>query len=66
MPPQALSLAFFVLQEAIKAEPAIATAIQNLFTKGVPTEKDWADLHVEVGAWQYKTFVPASDIPPDV
>lgn len=64
MPPQALSLAFFVLEEAIKVTPAIAAEIQQMFNKGVPTDQDWAALRAKVAGKTYRDYVPDSALPP--
>ncbi len=63
MPRQALNLAFFVLEEAIKYEPAIAVAIQRMFNKGTPTPWDWAELHASVADKSYRDYVPDSALP---
>jgi len=42
MDPATISLVLFGIQEAIEAEPVIATELQTLFAKGIPTEEDWA------------------------
>jgi hypothetical protein len=65
MPPEALSLAFFLVQEAIKNEPAIAAEIQTLFNKGIPTDDDWANLRARVASKSYRDFVPDSALPPN-
>ena len=62
MPPNAIQLAFFVIQEAIQLEPKIAQAIRNLFTKADPTADDWAKLRASVAGETYFQFVPASDL----
>jgi hypothetical protein len=58
MPPEAISLGLFVIQEAIKNEPAIAAALQKLFTKADPTPEDWAALHAQVAAKSYTDYAP--------
>src|ERR1700690_2995156 len=60
MPPETLSLVFFILEEAIKEEPAIATALKNLFSKSDPTPDDWAALRAKVAAKSYEDYVPQS------
>lgn len=69
MPPDTLDLAFFILQEAIKAEPAIAAEVQTLLAKGDPTDADWAALRTRIKAKTYKDLVPdtglsAADLAP--
>ena len=63
MPPQAISLAFFIVQEAIKLEPSIAAEIQAMFSKGIPTEQDWANLHAKVAGKTYRDYVPSTALP---
>jgi hypothetical protein len=63
MPPQAIQLGLFVLEEAIKNEPAIAAELQKLFTKADPTAEDWAALRAKVLAKSYKDFVPDTALP---
>lgn len=60
----AVQLAFFAIEEAIKAEPAIAAAIQQMFSKGIPTAADWANLRAGVATKTYGAYVPASELPP--
>jgi hypothetical protein len=63
MPPQALSLGLFVIEEAIKEEPAIAAAIQDMFNKGIPTAQDWANLRAMVSSGSYGKYVTDSSLP---
>jgi len=65
MPPQAIQLGLFVLEEAIKNEPAIAAAIRNLFAKGDPTPEDWQALRLMVALKTYRDYVPATALPAD-
>lgn len=60
MPPQALSLALFILEAAIKDAPALAAELKVLFTKTDPTPDDWAALHLRVAAKTYRDYVPAT------
>jgi hypothetical protein len=60
MPPQALALAFFLIEEGIKLEPGLAEDLRNLFTKADPTPEDWAALRAKVTAKSYADYVPAS------
>lgn len=62
--PSALQLALFVIEEAIKEEPVIATAIQKLFEKGVPPPEAWNALRSNVADKNYRDYVPDSDLPP--
>ena len=62
-PVPGLQLGLFLLQEAIKQEPAIAAELQQLFSKGIPTDQDWQGLHDKVAAWSYRQFVPATSLP---
>lgn len=63
MPPQAIGLAFFIVEEAIKQEPAIASALQSLFSKGIPSPDDWALLRSQVSSKSYHDYVPDSALP---
>lgn len=63
MPPEAIQLGLFVIEEAIKNEPAIAAEIRSLLTKADPTPADWAALRARVQSKSYKDFVPASQLP---
>jgi len=64
MPPQAVSLGIFIIEEAIKESPAIYAELQRLFTKSDPTPADWAELRAKVAEKHYKDFVPATAIVP--
>jgi hypothetical protein len=66
MPPQAIQLGLFVIEEAIKAEPAIVAELQAMFTKGNPTADDWTALRAKVNAKTYRDYVPKTAIPPGV
>jgi hypothetical protein len=65
MPPQALTLAFLIIEEAIKQEPAIAADIQSLFNKGNPSPDDWAALRAKVMAESYASYVPKTALTSD-
>ena len=65
MTPEMLSLLFFILEEAIKEEPAIAADLQSIFSKASPTAADWAALRAKVTAKGYGDYVPDSALPPD-
>ncbi|HEV2210090.1 MAG TPA: hypothetical protein VG167_15020 [Verrucomicrobiae bacterium] len=65
MPPQAIQLGLFVIEEAITNEPAIAAAISKLFSKGIPTAQDWTDLRASVASGDYKAYVPDTALTPD-
>lgn len=65
MNPEMLSLLFFILEEAIKEEPAIAADLQSIFSKANPTAADWAALRATVTAKGYGDYVPDSALPPD-
>ncbi len=60
MGPEAISLAVFIIQEAVKNEPAIADAIRSLFNKADPTPDDWAALRAKVQGKSYADYVPDS------
>jgi hypothetical protein len=64
MDPATVSLIMFGLQEAIKAEPIIASELQQLFSKGIPTEDDWAASRVRVME-SYSQIVTNSALTPD-
>lgn len=60
MTPAVLQLVFFILEEAIKEEPALVADLQGIFSKANPTAADWAALRAKVGAKSYADYVPAS------
>jgi hypothetical protein len=60
MPPQALALALFIIEEGIKLEPAIAAEIQSLLAKPDPGPEDWALLRSKVASKKYEDYVPES------
>jgi hypothetical protein len=64
MPPEAINLALFAIEEAIKQEPAIANEIRSLFNKNDPGPEDWALLRARVAGKSYFGYVPASAIKP--
>jgi len=64
MPPQAIQLGLFVIEEAIKQEPAIADAIRGLLNKNDPTPADWQALRDRVAAKSYRDYVPTTALPP--
>jgi hypothetical protein len=63
MPPQAISLGLFVIEEAIKLEPALQAEITELLKKPDPTHDDWEALRARVLACSYKSFVPSTALP---
>lgn len=62
MPPQALALALFIIEEGIKLEPAIAAEIQALLTDPDPTPEKWAALRAKIASKTYFAYVPASTL----
>jgi hypothetical protein len=64
MPPETIQLGLFVLEEAIKEEPAIAAAIRDMLADGDPTADDWAALRLKVATKRYADYVPASILTP--
>lgn len=62
MPVEAVQIAFFVIQQAIAEEPAIAADLQKLFSGGIPTADDWAALRAGIAAETYGQFVPGSQL----
>lgn len=56
----AVSLSLFVLEEAIKASPALASAVRELFRKENPTEEDWNRIRERIAAKSYEDFVPTT------
>ncbi len=65
MPLESVQLGLFVIEEAIKYEPAIAAAIRDLFVKTDPTPEDWQALRAKVGKG-YRDYVPATALPADM
>ena len=65
MPPEAIQLGLFILEEAIKNEPAIAAEIRELLKKNDPTPEDWAALRARVASKTYRDYVPATALPPE-
>lgn len=65
MPPQAVSLALFIIEEGIKLEPELANAVRSLLSKNDPSPQDWADLRTTVMAKSYRDYVPATALPPE-
>ena len=63
MPPAALSLAFFIIEEGIKLEPGIAAACKALFAKADPTPDDWAALRAKITAKSYDDYIAAAAPP---
>lgn len=59
----AIKLSLFIIQEAVKSEPAVAKMLQDLFNKGDPTDADWDNLRARVNAKSYADYVPTSKIP---
>jgi len=64
MNPATVQLVLFCIQEAIKAEPAIAAELQKLFSKGIPSQEDWASARARIQQ-SYAQLVPNSALPPD-
>lgn len=60
MPPQAVALALFAIQEAIKEGPELYRDIQAIFAKPEPTAQDWEALRAKVLAKSYADYVPTS------
>ena len=58
-PATILSLIAFAIQE----EPAVQTALVNLFGQGAPTPAQWESVRAQVAAMNYSTLVPNSKIP---
>jgi hypothetical protein len=65
MPPQAISLALFILQEAVTYGPELYADLAALFSKPDPTPEDWEALRSKVLAQTYAQLVPNSALPPD-
>jgi hypothetical protein len=63
MPPQAISLAIFLIEQAVQQSPAIYAQIQKLCTKTNPTPDDWSELRAKVAEHSYRDFVPGTAIP---
>jgi len=61
---QILPLALFVLQEAIKYEPALEAEIRALFAKPEITAADWIALRLRVANKTYADYVPESALLP--
>lgn len=59
MPPATLSLIFFIIEEAIKLEPGIATELKGLFSAGEVTPDLLASLRAKIAAETYESFAPA-------
>jgi hypothetical protein len=64
MPPEAINMGLFVIEEAIKEAPALYAEIKSIFTKGDPTPDDWTALRAKVSAKSYGDYVPQSAIQP--
>ena len=62
MPPQALSLALFIIEEGIKNYPAIKADVQKLMTKADPTPEDWHELRAKVSEKSYRDYVPTTTL----
>ncbi|MGZ4960985.1 MAG: hypothetical protein ACXWKG_19030 [Limisphaerales bacterium] len=63
MPPQAIQLGLFILEEAIKVSPSLIAAFQALFASGQPTAEDFAALRALVAGESYEKLVPNSALP---
>lgn len=57
MNPQAIALALFILEQAIKEGPGLAADLAALFGKPDPTAEDWADLRAKILAKSYDDYV---------
>lgn len=57
---EVLPIALFILQEAIKNEPAIESAIRGLFGKAEITAADWQALRAQIATKSYANYVPDS------
>lgn len=60
MSQQAIALALFILEEAIKREPELAAAVRDMLKKSDPTPEEWAALRARVMAQDYAAYVPES------
>ena len=60
MPPAALSLALFIVQEGIKDAPGLIAALKAIFATADPTAADWEALRAKVMAKSYADYVPDS------
>jgi hypothetical protein len=60
MSPAALSIALFIVQEAIKDAPGLIAALKAIFTTADPTAADWDALRAKVLAKSYADYVPDS------
>jgi hypothetical protein len=58
-----VSLGLFTLEEAIKAEPALAAELKVLFATGVVTPEQLSALRAKVASESYAGFVPDSALP---
>lgn len=63
MNPATIALVMQFVELVISEEPAMATELTALFSKGTPTAADFAALNARIMAESYKQFVPASDLP---
>jgi hypothetical protein len=64
MPPQAISLGLFVIQELLTNSPELFADLQKLFSGTPPTAADWLALHAKVLAKSYRDYVPETALPP--
>lgn len=61
----AIPLVMGLIEEAIKIEPAVATEIASLFSKGIPTPADWQAYRAKNAADSFETLAPdaAANLP---
>jgi hypothetical protein len=57
MNPQAIALALFIIEEAIKEGPGLAADLAALFGKPDPTAEDWAALRARIAGKTYENYV---------
>lgn len=58
MNPATITLIIALVQEAIKAEPAIAEMLKNIFNKPNPTPADWLELKARVLGTPFEALAP--------
>lgn len=63
MPPQTIQLALFIIEEAVKYGPTLATELQELLKKPDATPADWEALRARVNQKSYFDLVPDSALP---
>lgn len=62
---EAVALALFVLQEAIKQAPGLVNEFQGLFNGNPPTDEEWTALRTKILSKSYKDYVPTTALPDD-